>query len=100
MNGFNFGVAKSRLNESELLESGSGEECSADDFITIDQASADGIGAGQDRFCGSRLDRHDYLISRSKPFQLKVTSNLEHDQNSKLAQTGFAMRFVQLPCVY
>lgn len=47
MNGFNFGAIKSKVNESELLDNGSGDECSADDFVTIDQASSDGIGAGQ-----------------------------------------------------
>lgn len=87
-------------NESVILEYGSGEECSSDDFVTIDQASVDGIGSGTDRFCGSRLLANDYLISRSKPLQLKVTTNLEHDLNSKLGQNGFALRYVQLPCVY
>jgi len=100
INGFNFGTIKSKVNETEFLEHGSGDECSSDDFVTIDQASSDGIGSGFDRFCGNKLLAYDYLISRSKPFQLKVTTNLEHEHNSRLAQNGFALRYVQLPCVY
>lgn len=100
MNGFNFGVVKSKTNESDFLEFGAGDECGSDDFITIDQGSSEGVGAGFDRFCGNKLLNNDYLISRSKPFQLKVTTNLEHDLNSRFAQNGFALRYIQLPCVY
>lgn len=100
MNGFNFGAVRSKTNESDLVDNGSGDECAADDFVTIDQGSSDGTGSGQDRFCGNKLLAYDYLISRSKPFQLKVTTNLDHELNSRLAQNGFALRYVQLPCVY
>lgn len=37
----------------------SGSTCNDDDFVTIDQGSLDGYGAGEDRFCGtSLLDRN------------------------------------------
>lgn len=32
-----------------LLESASGEACSRDDFVGIDQGSLDGVGPGEDR---------------------------------------------------
>lgn len=32
-----------------LLESASGESCSKDDFVGIDQGSLDGVGPGEDR---------------------------------------------------
>lgn len=73
--------------------------CNNDDFIGIDQGSGDGVGPGEDRFCGNKLLDSNTIISRSKPFQLKVRSNVDHTQNALNSQIGFAMRYVQLPCV-
>jgi len=76
-----------------------GATCNDDDFVGIDQGSMDGVGAGEDRFCGTRLTDTNSVISKSKPFQLKVRSNSDQTQNALNSQIGFALRFVQLPCV-
>ncbi|XP_022650638.1 uncharacterized protein LOC111266043 [Varroa jacobsoni] len=76
----------------------SGANCE-DDFVTIDQGSTYGMGPGEDRFCGNRLHERNVLISHSKPFQLRVTSNSDAAGNSMEAQTGFSLRYTQLPCV-
>jgi len=73
--------------------------CSTDDFIGIDQGSIDGVGPGDDRFCGNRLLGNDVVISRSKPFLLKVKSNQDQTLNNGNSQQGFSLRYVQLPCV-
>ena len=65
----------------------------------VDQASEDGFGPGEDRFCGAKLLESNVLISMSKPFQLKVRSNADQTQNALNSQIGFALRYVQLPCV-
>eukprot|EP00178_Gracilaria_changii_P027623 TRINITY_DN8961_c0_g3_i1.p1 TRINITY_DN8961_c0_g3~~TRINITY_DN8961_c0_g3_i1.p1 ORF type:complete len:102 (+),score=14.05 TRINITY_DN8961_c0_g3_i1:34-306(+) len=85
-------------NASEPI-GGTGGYCSQDDFIGIDQGSADGVGPGEDRFCGNRLLENNVIISRSKPFQLKVHSNSDQVLNAANSQQGFALRYVQLPCV-
>jgi hypothetical protein len=77
----------------------SGSLCNFDDFIGIDQGSLEGTGQGEDRFCGAKLLDHDFIISRSKPFQLKVRSNGDHFNNAFNSQTGFSLRYTQLPCV-
>lgn len=59
----------------------------------------DGVTAGDDRFCGTRLTEANSIISKSKPFQLKVRSNSDQTQNALNSQIGFALRYVQLPCV-
>lgn len=82
-----------------LLESSTGSYCSKDDFIGIDQGSSDGVGPGEDRFCGNRLLGSNVVISRSKPFQLKVRSNHDQALNAASSQQGFSLRYVQLPCV-
>lgn len=76
-----------------------GGACNDDDFVGIDQGSLDGVGAGEDRFCGTRLIEMNSIISKSKPFQLKVRSNSDQSQNAMNSQLGFALRYVQLPCV-
>ena len=65
----------------------------------IDQGSLDGVLGGEDRFCGTRLLDTNSIISKSKPFQLKVRSNSEQQPNAMNSQLGFALRYVQLPCV-
>ncbi|XP_075681267.1 uncharacterized protein LOC113797916 [Dermatophagoides pteronyssinus] len=77
----------------------SGGLCNVDDFIGIDQGSAEGSGPGEDRLCGTKLLQDDYVISRSKPFQLKVRSNSDQKLNAENSQHGFSLRYVQLPCV-
>jgi hypothetical protein len=77
----------------------SGGICNDDDFVGIDQGSPDGVHAGEDRFCGTRLIDSNSIISKSKPFQLKVRSNSDQTQNALNSQLGFALRYVQLPCV-
>jgi len=98
---FNFGAPTNTTADgiTTLIEQAGGEACSKDDFVGIDQGSLDGVGPGEDRFCGSRLLGSNVIISRSKPFQLKVRSN--HDQmfNAASSQQGFSLRYVQLPCV-
>jgi len=89
---FNFGVARN-------ASFGSGDVCSNDDFIGIDQGSRDGGGPGEDRFCGSRLLDYGHVISRSKPFMLRVRSNGDSVVNGIYSQNGFRLQFVQLPCV-
>lgn len=85
-------------NVTELGGS-SGGLCNSDDFIGIDQGSSDGVGPGEDRFCGTKLLDSNTVISRSKPFHLKVRSNADQTQNALNSQIGFALRYVQLPCV-
>lgn len=87
--------------EGNMTELGGaiGGACSADDFVGIDQGSADGVGPGEDRFCGNRLLDSNVVISRSKPFQLKVRSNADQTLNAANSQQGFSLRYVQLPCV-
>ncbi|KAH9497009.1 uncharacterized protein LOC124494186 [Dermatophagoides farinae] len=77
----------------------SGVQCNFDDFIGIDQGSIEGTGQGEDRFCGARLLEHDFIISRSKPFQLRVRSNGDHFSNAINSQAGFSLKYTQLPCV-
>ena len=81
------------------LGGSTGGMCNADDYIGVDQGSNDGIGPGEDRFCGTKLLESNVIISRSKPFQLKVRSNADQTQNALNSQIGFALRYVQLPCV-
>lgn len=78
---------------------GTGAACNFDDFVGVDQASTDGVGAGRDRFCGNQLGEFGAIISRSKPFELKVRTNSAHAANALSSQQGFALRYVQLPCV-
>lgn len=40
----------------------SGGLCNVDDFIGIDQGSAEGSGPGEDRLCGTKLLQDDYVI--------------------------------------
>jgi len=77
----------------------SGGLCNYDDYIGIDQGSVEGTGPGEDRFCGAKLLDGDYVISRSKPFQLKVRSNGDQIMNALNSQQGFSLRYTQLPCV-
>lgn len=81
------------------LGGSTGGMCNADDYIGVDQGSNDGVGPGEDRFCGTKLLESNVIISRSKPFQLKVRSNADQTQNALNSQIGFALRYVQLPCV-
>lgn len=81
------------------LGGSTGGMCNTDDYIGVDQGSNDGIGPGEDRFCGTKLLESNVIISRSKPFQLKVRSNADQTQNALNSQVGFALRYVQLPCV-
>jgi len=98
---FSFGAPKNKTVDGQamVLESASGEWCSTDDFIGIDQGSLDGVGPGEDRFCGTRLLDSNVIISRSKPFQLKVRSDHDQSLNAASNQRGFSLRYVQLPCV-
>ena len=98
---FSFGAPTNASidGSTALLESASGESCSKDDFVGIDQGSLDGVGPGEDRFCGNRLLNSNVIISRSKPFQLKVRSNHDQALNAASNQQGFSLRYVQLPCV-
>lgn len=89
---------KAAANITELGGS-TGGMCNSDDFIGVDQGSVDGIGQGEDRFCGTKLLESNAIISRSKPFQLKVRSNADQTQNALNSQIGFSLRYVQLPCV-
>lgn len=75
--------------EGNLTQRGaSGGLCNVDDFIGIDQGSAEGSGPGEDRICGTKLLEDDYVISRSKPFQLKVRSNSDQKLNAENSQHG------------
>lgn len=95
---FSFGAPSDSLNVSEF---GGlyGASCNEDDFVGIDQGSLDGVSTGEDRFCGTRLVEGHSIISKSKPFQLKVRSNSDQSRNALHSQVGFALRYVQLPCV-
>ena len=42
----------------------SGGLCNVDDFIGIDQGSAEGSGPGEDRLCGTKLLQDDYVICK------------------------------------
>ncbi|XP_023210216.1 uncharacterized protein LOC111613128 [Centruroides sculpturatus] len=77
----------------------SGTVCNEDDFIGIDQGSISGYGSGEDRFCGTRLLTTNSVLSRSKPFMLKVRSNNNARLNANHSQYGFSLRYVQLPCM-
>ncbi|RWS10341.1 hypothetical protein B4U79_01466 [Dinothrombium tinctorium] len=104
-NSFSFGAPfSSNIKDAQFgnyteLIGGTGGFCSLDDFIGIDQGSNDGVGPGEDRFCGNRLLDSNMVISRSKPFQLKVRSNADQSLNAANSQQGFSLRYVQLPCV-
>jgi len=94
-NSFSFGAPF----EGNLTGGASGTLCNQDDFVGVDQGSSEGSGPGEDRFCGNRLLDNDFVISRSKPFQLRVRSNSDQVLNAWHSQRGFSLRFVQLPCV-
>ncbi|OTF83806.1 hypothetical protein BLA29_013899 [Euroglyphus maynei] len=79
---------KDSLYTHRCQNGASGVQCNFDDFIGIDQGSLEGTGQGEDRFCGSRLLEHDFIISRSKPFQLRVRSNGDHFSNAINSQAG------------
>jgi len=97
---FNFGVPLIGDSVAGMEnEPATGSLCSRDDYVGIDQGSSDGIGPGDDRFCGNRLLNSNVIISRSKPFQLKVKSNHDQKQNAFFGQSGFSLRYTQLPCV-
>lgn len=100
-NSFSFGAPFEELilGNQTKLGGATGGLCSTDDFIGIDQGSIDGVGPGDDRFCGNRLLGNDVVISRSKPFLLKVKSNQDQTLNNGNSQQGFSLRYVQLPCV-
>lgn len=97
-NSFSFGAPYEGANVTEL-GGASGSMCNNDDFIGVEQASMDGLGSGEDRFCGTRLLDSNVIISRSKPFGLRVKSSSDHGINGLNSQVGFALRYVQLPCV-
>lgn len=46
----------------------SGGLCNVDDFIGIDQGSAEGSGPGEDRLCGTKLLQDDYVICKLLSF--------------------------------
>lgn len=52
---------------SFFLGGASGTLCNFDDFIGIDQGSIEGTGQGEDRFCGSKLLDHDFIICKLAP---------------------------------
>ncbi|XP_022670185.1 uncharacterized protein LOC111254024 isoform X2 [Varroa destructor] len=83
-------------------ESGaSGANCEGD-FVTIEQGSTYGMGPGEDRFCGTKLHEKNVLISHSKPFIMRVTSSSDPSLGrnpAAFAQSGFSLRYTQLPCV-
>jgi len=76
-----------------------GALCNDDDYVGIDQGSQEGSGVGEDRFCGQKLFYNNIVISRSKPFQIKVRSNSDQTENARFAQNGISLRYTQLPCV-
>lgn len=92
-------LSQSQVSNATELGGYSGGACNDDDFVGIDQGSLDGVHGGDDRFCGTRLLDTNSIISKSKPFQLKVRSNSDQQQNALNSQVGFALRYVQLPCV-
>ncbi|XP_015792768.1 uncharacterized protein LOC107369318 [Tetranychus urticae] len=100
-NSFSFGAPFEELSlgNQTRLGGATGGLCSQDDFVGIDQGSVDGTGPGDDRFCGNRLLEMNSVISRSKPFMLKVRSNHDQTLNAANSQQGFSLRYVQLPCV-
>ncbi|KAH9392774.1 hypothetical protein TYRP_005862 [Tyrophagus putrescentiae] len=75
-----------------------GAQCNDDDYVGIDQGSQEGSGVGEDRFCGQKLFYNNLVISRSKPFMLKVRSNSDQSDNNRFSQAGAALTFTQLPC--
>jgi len=56
---------KDSLFPSRQCRSGAaGVLCNFDDFVGIDQASIEGRGQGEDRFCGSKLLSYDFVICK------------------------------------
>lgn len=100
-NSFSWGAPfeVNETNATEIFRGASGEKCNVDDFVGIDQSSMEGNGPGEDRLCGNRLLENNFVVSRSKPFQLKVRSNSDQKLNAQLSQHGFSLRYTQLPCV-
>jgi len=99
---FSFGAPFEGMTSASNITSSNGASgtlCNQDDFIGVDQGSHEGSGPGEDRFCGNKLLDQDFVISRSKPFQLRVRSNSDQVLNAWHSQRGFSLRFVQLPCV-
>jgi len=100
LDSFSWGIPQ--ITQAENLTSvgyGSGKACNGDDFIGIDQASVEGSGPGEDRLCGNKLLEYNQVISRSKPFSLRVRSNGDSVVNALYSQNGFSLMYVQLPCV-
>ncbi|XP_076330180.1 uncharacterized protein LOC143235834 [Tachypleus tridentatus] len=77
-----------------------GQQCNDDDFIEISQGSTTGLVVGEDRFCGTRLLSKNTIISPVKPFILRIKSNGNATLNSRNSQTGFSLRYTQLPCMF
>src|SRR5699024_8334268 len=51
--------------EGNLTSRGaSGGLCHVDDYVGIDQGSAEGSGPGEDRLCGTKLLQDDYVICK------------------------------------
>lgn len=75
---FSFGAPTNATldGSTALLESASGESCSKDDFVGIDQGSLDGVGPGEDRFCGNRLLNSNVIISRSKVRAVRIFTEI------------------------
>ncbi|KAH7643943.1 uncharacterized protein LOC124494190 [Dermatophagoides farinae] len=99
---FSWGISNDPMYTSQANISSyglTGSLCNDDDFIGIDQGSQEGSGVGEDRFCGDRLFYSNLVISRSKPFQLKLRSNSDQTENARFSQNGIALRYTQLPCV-
>lgn len=60
---FQFGIPSIQTNQSHHdVGFSSGFHCNSDDFIGIDQASQEGTGPGEDRFCGSKLLQQNNVI--------------------------------------
>lgn len=57
-------VIELRATHLGLTGGASGTLCNFDDFIGIDQGSLEGTGQGEDRFCGSKLLEHDFVICK------------------------------------
>lgn len=59
---------KDNLYINRCMGGASGTMCNFDDFVGIDLGSLEGTGQGEDRFCGSKLLEHDYIICKFDQF--------------------------------
>ncbi|XP_074032971.1 uncharacterized protein [Leptinotarsa decemlineata] len=68
-------------------------DCTSDFIVIPNPMYQNGTAVNSDRFCGTSLNT---VVTSSKPFVLTVVTN--GDEVNDVANTGFSLSFMQLPC--